>query len=233
VADNIFCLDIITLSVPNSSVTPAVQVIQNIDAAAALFSAPRLKILAELAEPDTAAAIARRVGLPRQQVSYHVRELEHAGLVTFVEERRKGNCVERVVQAAARSYVVSPAALGSLGSSLGSTLGSTPAEQRDTFSIGYLVGLAARAIRDLAWLSVRAAAAKKRLSTMAMEADIRFATVETRAAFAQELSAFVAKLTAKYHSAEGRPFRLIAGVYPAITSASTPEPGDQACVNMN
>jgi DNA-binding transcriptional ArsR family regulator len=207
--------------------TPAVQVIQNIDAVAALFSAPRLKILAELAEPDTAAAIARRVGLPRQQVSYHVRELEHAGLVTFVEERRKGNCVERVVQAAARSYVVSPAALGSLGS-----LESMPAEQRDTFSIGYLVGLAARAIRDLAWLSVRAAAAKKRVSTMAMEVDIRFATAESRAAFAQELSALIAKLAAKYHNAEGRSFRLIAGVYPAITSASTPEPGDQACVNM-
>ena len=205
--------------------TPAVQVIQNIDAAAALFSAPRLKILAELTEPGTAAAIARRVGLPRQQVSYHVRELEHAGLVTFVEERRKGNCVERVVQAAARSYVVSPAALGSLG--------STPAEQRDTFSIGYLVGLAARAIRDLAWLSVRAAAAKKRVSTMAMDVDIRFATAESRAAFAQELSAFMARLAAKYHSAEGRSFRLIAGVYPAITSASTPEPGGQACVNMN
>jgi DNA-binding transcriptional ArsR family regulator len=206
-------------------VTPAVQVIQNIDAAAALFSAPRLKILAELTEPGTAAAIARRVGLPRQQVSYHVRELEHAGLVTFVKERRKGNCVERVVQAAARSYVVSPAALGSLG--------STPAEQHDTFSIGYLVGLAARAIRDLAWLSVRAAAAKKRVSTMAMDVDIRFATAESRAAFAQELSAFMARLAAKYHSAEGRSFRLIAGVYPAITSASTPEPGDQACVNMN
>jgi hypothetical protein len=105
--------------------------------------------------------------------------------------------------------------------------------QRDTFSIGYLVGLAARAIRDLAWLSVRAATAKKRVSTMAMEVDIRFATAESRAAFAQELSAFMARLAAKYHSAEGRSFRLIAGVYPAITSASTPEPGDQACVNMN
>ncbi len=205
--------------------TPAVQVIQNIDAAAALFSAPRLKILAELAEPDTAAAIARRVGLPRQQVNYHVRELERAGLVAFVEERRKGNCVERVVQAAARSYVVSPAALGSLG--------ATPAEQRDTFSIGYLVGLAARAIRDLAWLSGRAAAAKKRVSTMAMEMDIRFASPESRAAFAQELTAFMAGMAAKYHSVEGRSFRMIAGVYPAITSASTQEPGDQTCVNMN
>jgi DNA-binding transcriptional ArsR family regulator len=206
-------------------VTPAVQVIQNIDAAAALFSAPRLKILAELTEPDTAASVARRVGLPRQQVSYHVRELEHAGLVTFVEERRKGNCVERVVRATARSYVVSPAALGSLG--------SAPAKQQDTFSIGYLVGLAARTIRDLAWLSVRAAAAKKRVATMALEVDIRFATTESRAAFARELSAFIARLVAKYHSAEGRSFHLIAGVYPAITSAATQQRGDQACVNMN
>ena len=68
---------------------------------------------------------------------------------------------------------------------------------------------------------------------MAMDVDIRFATAEARAAFAQELSAFIAKLVEKYHSAEGRSFRLIAGVYPAITSASTQEPGDQACVNMN
>ena len=56
------------------------------------------------------------------------------------------------------------------------------------------MGLAARAIRDLAWLSARAAAAKKRVSTMAMDVDIRFATAEARAAFAQELSAFIAKL---------------------------------------
>ena len=163
-------------------------------------------------------------GLPRQQVSYHVRELEHAGLVTFVEERRKGNCVERVVQAAARSYVVSPAALGSLG--------STPAEQRDTFSIGYLVGLAARAIRDLAWLSARGSGEEARVH----HGDGRGYPLCYRGSacgLCARVVGFHRQARAKYHSAEGRSFRLIVGVYPAITSASTQEPGDQACVNMN
>jgi DNA-binding transcriptional ArsR family regulator len=114
-------------------------VIQSAEAAATLFS---MRILEQLAEPDSAAGVARRLDLPRQQVSYHLRELEHAGLVELVEERRKGNCLERVVRAAARTYVISPEALGSLG--------ATPEQRRDRFSLGYLVQLAARAIRDLA-----------------------------------------------------------------------------------
>jgi hypothetical protein len=50
------------------------------------------------------------LALPRQQVGYHLRALEQAGLVELVEERRKGNCIERIVRAAACSYVISPEA---------------------------------------------------------------------------------------------------------------------------
>ena len=45
----------------------------------------------------------------------HLHELEKEGFVEFVEQRPKGNCLERVVRATARSYVISPAALGLLG----------------------------------------------------------------------------------------------------------------------
>src|SRR5215472_3516465 len=109
----------------------AIQVIQSAAAASILFSPTRLKILEQLNEPDSAAGVARRLEMPRQQVSYHLRELEHAGLVELVEERRKGNCLERVVRAAARTYVISPEALGSLG--------ATPEQRRDRFSLGYVV----------------------------------------------------------------------------------------------
>ena len=38
----------------------------------------------------------QRVGLPRQLVNYHLRTLERHGLVELVEERRKGNVMERI-----------------------------------------------------------------------------------------------------------------------------------------
>ena len=71
----------------------------------------RARLLAELAEPGSATKLGARVGMPRQKVNYHLRTLERYGLVELVEERRKGNCVERVVRATAAAYVISPAAL--------------------------------------------------------------------------------------------------------------------------
>src|SRR6059036_3623255 len=72
----------------------------------------RARLLAELGEPGSASSLAARTGLTRQKANYHLRALEEHGLVELVEERRKGNCTERVLQATAASYVISPAALG-------------------------------------------------------------------------------------------------------------------------
>ena len=207
-----------------SKVSTSIQVIQSPQAAATLFSAARMRILEELGEPDSAAGVARRLELPRQQVSYHLRELEAAGLVELVEERRKGNCIERVVRAAARSYVISPEALGKLG--------ATPEQQRDRFSLGYLVHLSARAIRELAVLCGRAEKAGKRVSTMALEVEVRFASAEARNGFAEELSEAVARLAAKYHDEAaqgGRKFRFFGGVYPVITRE---EPVEKNSIRM-
>ena len=68
----------------------------------------RREILSELAEPESAAGLARRIGVPRQQVNYHIRQLEEQGLVKLVGERRVRNCIERLVQAVGRSYMISP-----------------------------------------------------------------------------------------------------------------------------
>lgn len=210
-----------------------IQVIQSAAAAATLFSPARMRILEELAEPDSAAGVARRLELPRQQVGYHLRELEQAGLVELVEERRKGNCIERLVRTAARSFVISPTALGKLGGEPNPTL----AHERDRFSAAFLVSLAAKAVRDLAVLYTRATKAKKRVATMALETEIRFATAESRNAFAEELAGEVARLAAKYHdeSAEGgRRFRFFGGVYPVITRpVITPEdPAETASIKI-
>ena len=47
----------------------------------------RSRLLAELAEPASATMLAGKLGLPRQNVNYHLRALEEHGLVELVEER--------------------------------------------------------------------------------------------------------------------------------------------------
>src|SRR5262245_19216039 len=83
--------------------------------AAALLQHPaRLAMLELLSAPHSAASLARQLELPRQQINYHLRELEREGLIELIEERRKGNCTERLMRASARSYVINPQILGKL-----------------------------------------------------------------------------------------------------------------------
>src|SRR6059058_1859643 len=89
-----------------------VTVIEDPAAAEASLDPVRARLLAALAEAGSATTLAARAGLTRQKANYHLRALERHGLVELVEERRKGNCTERVLRATAASYVISPAALG-------------------------------------------------------------------------------------------------------------------------
>lgn len=192
--------------------TASVQVIRELDQAASLMEPTRLRMMRELSSPDSATGLARRLGLPRQRVNYHLRELEKSGLVRLVEERRKRNCIERIVEASARSYLISPEIL--------SELGTDPAVVRDRFSWSYLLAVAARTIKDLAILRRRADRAKKRLATLTIETEVRFATPDAMHAFADELANEVGRLVAKYHderSPDGRLFRFFLGGHPVIT----------------
>jgi DNA-binding transcriptional ArsR family regulator len=200
----------------------AVEVIHSRAAAAATLHPTRRTLLAALAEPDSAAGLARRLHLPRQRLNYHLRALERCGLLECVEERRKGNCTERLLRATARSFVISPDALGALG--------ATPATAQDRLSASYLVALSARTIKEVSTLETRARTARKRLSTLALDAELRFASAAARAAFAQELSESVARLVARYHddtAANGRRFRLVAFSHP-VEDNRAPSSSDQA-----
>ncbi len=194
--------------------TQPLEVVRDAGPAAALLDPTRQRLLAHLREPDSATGLARRLRLPRQRINYHLRALERAGLVELVEERRKGNCLERVVRASAHAFLISPEALGALGPSAESA--------GDRLSSAYLVTAAGRAIRDVAALEARARAEGKRLATLTLEAEVRFAGPEARAAFAEELADAVARLAAKYHDERapgGRPFRLLAAVHPVPPDA--------------
>src|SRR6201991_2597392 len=91
-----------------------VAVIEDPAAAEVSLDPVRARLLAELAVPGSATMLAAKVGLPRQKVNYHLRTLEQHGLVELVEERRKGNVTERMMQATAASYVISPAAMAAV-----------------------------------------------------------------------------------------------------------------------
>jgi DNA-binding transcriptional ArsR family regulator len=186
-----------------------VEVIDDPAAAMVALDPVRARLLAELAEPGSAASLAERVGLARQKVNYHLRTLESHGLVGVVEERRWGGLTERLFLATAASYVVSPRALGEAA--------NDPGRAQDKLSARYLIALAARIVREVADLVRRAEQAEKRLATLAIDTEIRFRSAAERAAFTADLSAAVTALVSRYHdesAPEGRPHRLVVAAHP-------------------
>lgn len=76
-----------------------VAVIEDPEAAEASLDPVRARLLAELAEPSSATALAAKIGLPRQQLNYHLKALERHRLVTLVAQRCKGNVTTRMLRA--------------------------------------------------------------------------------------------------------------------------------------
>jgi DNA-binding transcriptional ArsR family regulator len=178
----------------------------------------RARLLAALAEPGSAASLAGAAGLSRQQANYHLRALERHGLVELVEERRKGNCTERILRATAASYVISPSALAQVA--------PDPDRAPDQASARWMLALAARLVREVGELITRSSAARKPVATFAIDTEIRFASAQDRAAFARELGDAVQDLVAKYHdqqSPRGREHRLVAALHPSLTDPPTKE----------
>jgi DNA-binding transcriptional ArsR family regulator len=188
-----------------------VAVIEDPETAEVSLDPVRSRILAELAEPGSAASLAERVGLPRQNVNYHLRALEEHGLVELVEERKKGNMTERVLQATALSYVISPVAMNGVE--------PDPSRAPDRLSARWLIAVASKLVRDVGELVAGASKARKRLATFAMDGEIRFANASDRAAFAEELAAAVTSLVSKYHdenAPRGRDHRVVVAVHPTL-----------------
>jgi DNA-binding transcriptional ArsR family regulator len=188
-----------------------VAVIEDPAAAEVSLDPVRSRLLAALARPASATMLAATVGMPRQKVNYHLRALEQHGLIELVEERRKGNVTERVMQATAASYVISPVAL--------SAVQPDPSSAPDRLSARWLLALSAQLVRDVGRLITAADRAKKPVATFGLDGRIRFATAADRAAFAQELTGAVTALVAKYHdehAAGGRDHRVVVALHPEL-----------------
>lgn len=182
-------------------------------AAGALLDPLRTRIVEEADEPVSAADLARRLGQPRQKVSYHVRQLADVGILEPAGEARKGNLLEKRYRATARSYVLAPQLLGNLA----------PGAEAppDRFSADALLALLARSLGELARVRAEAAGEGKRLSTLSIESELGFESAAQRARFARALEEAVTDVVARFSSPVGpspdsdpRPFRLVVGCHP-------------------
>jgi len=196
-----------------------VEVIDDPAAATIALDPVRNRLLAELAEPASAAALAARVGLARQKVNYHLRALEAHGLVEVAGTRQWGGLTERLLVATAASYIVSPSALGPVA--------SDPARSADHLSASYLIALAARIVREVGGLLRRSREVDQRLPTLSLDTEIRFRSAAERAAFSNDLVQAVNTLAARYHdpsSPGGRAHRLVIAAHPLPRNPSPQEP---------
>src|SRR5262245_26062918 len=194
----------------------AVQSVTSARRAASLLHPLRLRLLALAREPVSATELARRVGLPRQRVNYHVRALERAGFLRAAERRRRRNLIEHRYVATARSYVLAPDLLGPAAADW------PPVP--DTGSSDYLLALTEQVRADVARAAEEAAALGQPLATLSIKSQFRFETPAARTAFAEAVRAALVEVIARHSSpnrlengrpGRGRPYRLVLACYPA------------------
>ena len=191
--------------------TPKTALIEDANRALLALDPLKRRLLETLREPGSASGLARRLGLPRQQLGYHLRALEQAGLVRLVEERRRRGFVERVLVASADAFVLDPALLGEAGT-----------RSQDRYAADHLVQAAGNVVRDVTRMRGAAEAAGQRLLTFTIEADVGFTRPQDFEDFSAALAEAVAALAARYDPApDARKYHLVIGAHPAV--ADRPE----------
>jgi len=185
--------------------------------AVVLLTPLRMEILERAREPRSASDIACELGLPRQRVNYHVRELARARFLVRAGRVRRRNFYEQRYRASARSYLVAPEALGPVAAGL--------AAPEDRASAAYLLAATARLQDDVCRAAERAAEEGKRLATLTLDADLRFESAAQRDRLTRALRDAVAGVIAEHASparapdggpGPGRPYRLVLGCHPVL-----------------
>jgi DNA-binding transcriptional ArsR family regulator len=197
------------------------------------LSPMRRTLLERLRTPTSATQVASELALGRQRVNYHLRALEQAGLIELVENRQRRGCVERILVARARAFVVDPAVMTGPSPAAAASAKSPHAAQ-DRFAAEHLIGTAAAVVRDVGRMQARAHQQRTRLLTFTIDTEISFATPADLEHFANELAEFVARQGARLESPNGRRYRVVLGGHPAprqrpfaaVNSASAQTAGD-------
>lgn len=188
---------------------PPIAFVRDADQARSLLDPLRRSILQRLLEPGSASSAAEELDLPRQRVNYHVRTMEDEGLLRHVEDRRKGNCVERLVRTSARRYVIDPQILDGFGPG-----GAGEAARRISFSTDDLVVSACRTLDEVSDLLRPDPSVGERLPTLVLESHIRFRSPQEEVEFANALREFLSRMVERYHdpgAVGARTFRITVG----------------------
>jgi len=183
-----------------------VAVVDDLDALQVIGHPLRLRILAALREPASAAGIARSVGEARQKVNYHLKELERVGLVRPVEQRLVGNLVETLYQAVASSFVLGD-----------ETLWADPRRteaMREQQSLQRLVDVGRRLHRDATVLLDRATFDGEQIPSAALEVEVRLSSERDRAAFMRDLMKVIKPVLDRYGNRSGDRYRVALAAYP-------------------
>lgn len=157
--------------------------------AAALLQPLRLDMLTRMAQPSTCPDLAQQLGVPTQQVNYHMRILAAAGLVERIDERRVRGTVEGIYQARAASYWLSAKLVGRIGAGRASS----------EVSLGYLLSLAEDLQEDVAQLAEMTPPP----ASLGLSMQLELADPSRRVQFLKDVQRLFQNLGRKYGAAEG------------------------------
>ncbi|MFF5258336.1 ArsR/SmtB family transcription factor [Actinomadura viridis] len=163
----------------------------------------RRRLLEELTRPASASELAERLGLTRQRVNYHLRELERLGLVELAGERRRRGFIERRMRAV----------------------------ERDRYSSGHLLATASSLAEDVAILRERARAAGRPVLTFTLEVEIDFTSPAAMRDFCDQAGDALRRLAAHHHSPgdpKARRHRIVVGAHPVITKSAAQAAAESA-----
>lgn len=192
--------------------------IDDVDQATTLLKPIRLEILQRLDESRSCAELADYFGSTPQKIYYHVKELERAGLVRKVAEKRVRGTIEGFYQAQARSYWLAPQLVSQIGSEQAAS---------DQSSLRVLLDLAAEIHDDIGHLGNRSASGES-IPSLSLSAQITLPDATRRAAFLAELQTVFKQLATKYGTpsdevaiTDEQGFRLVLMCYPSTEDDPT------------
>ena len=189
-------------------------IIETADQLVAITHPTRLRVLDALRTPDSAAGAARKLGEPRQRINHHVRELVERGTA-----RRRGGAAEGKLRRTALRVERRARSCFRPGSR-GATASDVQAIA-DQVSLQHLVEFGERLQRDAATLLDRAAFDGEQIPSATVEATVRFADAEARAAFMDEYLELTARLVERHASAVGTAFTVGIVVHPTVEEADS------------
>lgn len=202
-----------------------IEYLTKLDRVSVLLQPLRLQIMDLAVRGTSATEAARKLGLPRQMIHYHVLALERAGFLVSLGEVRRRNMVERRLRSTAKSYLIAPDILGSLA----------PGRRRspDPSTAEALLGLTARIQTELS--AARSEAPDRPLPVLSFSCKLNFSSTDQRERFTRDLGESIAQVVRSHAISSSTPaaeptlhFALVLGLYPLPRPSLTHSGSDRA-----